>query len=73
LTDRTIRKVIKHNLKVAHPERNGEALDHMVNEILPRAMRPYRGPEALVAPKFVQPLSRAQERKRQVKANRCRR
>jgi lauroyl/myristoyl acyltransferase len=50
LSDAKVRAVVKHNLSVAHPEKTGEELDKMVNEILKSVMQPYKGPAATKPP-----------------------
>lgn len=73
LTERKIRSVLRHNLAVAHPGKTVPELNMIVDEILPRAMQKYRGPNAIVHAPMTVDQQRAAERKRVKNAMRSRR
>ena len=69
-----VRKIVKELLTAQHPNKTGQELANLVDEMLPRVMQAYGGPDALPpVTGTLASVARAVERKRVVKANRHRR
>jgi len=78
LSNKQIRKLLRENLVIQHPNKSGKEIDALVDQVWPTVMAAYRGAPALKRPERSELESavwtaRNTERRRVVKANRLRR